>query len=326
MRYKEILVPVVLLGLLLVTGTLGYHFIEGASYLISAYMTVITLATVGYKEAMPLSQVGMIFTMGLILVGVGLLGYTFTRMASFVIEGDLRRILRGRRMEKAISRMKNHIVVCGFGRVGKDVADFLKSNGESVVVIDREMRTDLDQHVYLVGDATEDAVLLDSGIARAKALVACLSSDADNVFLTLSAKTLSPEIRIVSRAISGDSVGKLRRAGADEVISIHELSARRMASVLIRPHFVNLVDIMSSTTELVLEVSEIKIEKNPGLTNMTISEMNLKRKTGALILAVRGSSGQVVFNPDSDYRMKPDDELIIMGEREQIQRVAQNYD
>ena len=316
------------LGFLLavfLVGTLGFHWIEGASLLDSAYMTVITLATVGFRETFPLSSTGMVFTMVLILVGVGAVGYTFTQVATFLIGGDLQRALKGRQMEKQIGRFRNHIVVCGFGRIGRQVADNLKSAGEHVVVIDRTLQDHMERYAYLVGDATEDAVLEAAGVAHARALAACLPSDADNLFLTLSARALRPGLKVVARAIAGENTAKLRRAGADEVISIHDISARRMASVLVRPHLVNLVDVMDSNQEMLLEMSEFQVSANPNLSGKTIAQVNLKRNTGALILAVRDVSGHLVFNPDSDYRIEEKDTLIIMGEPEQILKVARLF-
>ncbi len=288
-------------------------------------MTVITISTVGFREVIPLSKTGKWFTMGLILFGVGFIGYSFTRITSFFIEGELQQIIRGRKMEKSIAKIKNHIIVCGYGQIGRDVAAILMQNGKDVVVIEKELNPHGDGMLFLSGDATEDQVLLDAGVKKAMAIVACLSSDADNVFLTLSAKTLNPEIRVVSRAIAGDSVGKLRRAGADEVVCMHEISARRMATVLVQPNLVNLVDIMAPARNLFLEVGEIKVDRNEEILGTTISQINLKRRTGALILAVRGADGKVLFNPDSDYEMQAGDTLIIMGERAQIERVSAIY-
>jgi len=325
MRIRHLLSLFALLLLIVAGGTLGYHLIEHTSLLDSAYMTVITISTVGFREVVPLSGPGRVFTMVLILIGVGLIGYSFTRITSFFIEGELQRIIRGRKMEKVISKMKNHIIVCGYGRMGHDVAAILAQNGKDVVVVEMELKTDSDDIALLRGDATEDQVLLDAGIERAEAIVACLSSDADNVFLTLSAKTLNPAIRVVSRAISGGSVGKLRRAGANEVICMHEISARRMATVLIQPNLVNLVDIMAPARNIFLEVGEIQVDVNEEIRGESISKINLKRRTGALILAVRQVNGKVLFNPDSDYKMQSGDTLIIMGEREQIERVSGIY-
>ncbi len=325
MRIRHLISLLALLFVLLVIGTLGYHLIEHASFLDSAYMTVITISTVGFREVVPLSVAGRVFTMVLIVVGVGLIGYSFTRITSFFIEGELQRIIKGRKMEKAISRMKHHIIVCGYGRMGRDVAAILMQNGKQTVVVDRELTVQPEDIVLFTGDATEDQVLLDAGIERADAVVACLSNDADNVFLALSAKTLNPAVRVVSRAIAGGSVGKLRRAGADDVICMHEISARRMATVLIQPNLVNLVDIMTPAQNLFLEVGEIAVDQNEEIIGVSISDINLKRKTGALILAVRHGTGKVLFNPDSDYRMQIGDTLIIMGERPQIERVSELY-
>lgn len=313
-----------LTGVFLV-GTLGYHWIEKATLLDSAYMTVITLATVGFREAFPLSRAGMIFTMVLIMVGVGAMGFTFTQLATFLISGDLRRAMKGRQMEKQIGRFKNHVVVCGFGRIGRAVAENLHRAGKQVVVIDRGMQDHMDSYPHIVGDATEDEVLELARIKDACALAACLPSDADNLFITLSARALSPKLKVVARAISGDNTAKLRRAGADEVISIHDISAKRMASVLVRPHLVNLVDVMDSNQEMLLEMSEFPIGDNENLSGKSIANVNLKRNTGALILAVRHGDGRVLFNPDSDYLIRGDDTLIIMGEPEQISRVDQLF-
>jgi len=325
MRIRHVYTLFALLLLILVSGTLGYHLIEHTSLLDSLYMTVITISTVGFHEVVPLSRTGRLFTIMVILVGVGLIGFSFTRITSFFIEGELRQIIRGRKMEKVISKMKKHIIVCGYGRIGHDVAAILVENGKNVVIVEKELKAIPEDVAFLTGDATEDQVLLDAGVEQATAVVACLSSDAENVFLTLSAKTLNPNVRVVSRSIAGDSVGKLRRAGADEVICMHEISARRMATVIVQPNLVNLVDIMAPARNLFLEVGEIKVDINEEIVGASISQINLKRRTGALILAVRQMNGKVLFNPDSDYRMQSGDTLIIMGEREQIEKVSGIY-
>jgi len=325
MRIRHIFGLFVMLLVVLACGTLGYHLIEHTSLLDSLYMTVITISTVGFREVVPLSSSGRLFTIVVILVGVGLIGYSFTRITSFLIEGDLQRIIRGRKMEKVISKMKNHIIVCGYGRIGHDVASILVENRENVFVVEKETKPIPEEIAFLTGDATEDTVLLNAGIEKASAVVACLPTDAENVFLTLSAKTLNPNVRVVSRSIAGDSVGKLRRAGADEVISMYEISARRMATVIVQPNLVNLVDIMAPARNLFLEVGEIKVDINEEIVGASISQINLKRRTGALILAVRQQNGKVFFNPDSDYEMQSGDTLIIMGEREQIEKVSGIY-
>ncbi len=321
MSRRGVLGSLIFLFSVLLVGTFGYMLIEGASLLDSTYMTVITLATVGFQEVMPLSQAGKVFTMALILVGVGAVGYTFTQVATFLIGGDLQKALKGRQMEKTIHRFRNHIVVCGFGRIGRMVAESLSESGEQVVVVDKELRDRMDSYTCLVGDATEDAVLEAAGIQHARALAACLPNDADNLFVTLSAKSIRSDIKVAARAIASENVAKLRRAGADEVISVHDISARRIAAVLVRPHLVNLVDIISGNREMVLELSEIQVADNPRLSGKTISEVNLKRNTGALILAVRRKDGTTLFNPDSDYRFSGDDTMVVMGEPEQIARV-----
>lgn len=325
MSKRGVLGSLIFLFSVLLVGTFGYMVIERATPLDSAYMTVITLATVGFQEVMPLSQSGKIFTMALILVGVGAVGYTFTQVATFLIGGDLQNALKGRQMEKTIQRYRDHIVVCGFGRIGRMVAENLAETGEQVVVVDKEHLDRIESYAYLVGDATEDAVLEAAGIRHARGLAACLPSDADNLFVTLSAKSIRSDIKVAARAIASENAAKLRRAGADEVISVHDISARRIASVLVRPHLVNLVDIIAGNREMVLELSEIQVADNPKLSGKSISEVNLKRNTGALILAVRRGDGTTMFNPDSDYRFSGDDTMVVMGEAEQIRKVDQLF-
>ncbi len=305
--------------ILLSIGVAWFYFVENVSLVDSVYMVVITLSTVGFGEVTPLSEAGKIFIAVYIILGVGLLGYTFTSIASFIIEGGLKKVLQGKKMEKEILKMGNHIIVCGFGRIGKSIAETLVEHNQKVVVVNDKYDESIDEFNHIIGDATEDHVLENAGIFNAKAIVCSLSADADNVFLTLTARTLNSNIRIISRAISSESIKKLKRAGADEVVSMHEITAKRMANAVVKPKLINMVNLISNSKEVVFELNDIKVENNLSLAGKTIAELDFRKKTGSLIIAIKQLSGNVIFSPGSDYKILKTDTLVTMGESKDIE-------
>jgi len=311
--------------LLVGIGIAWFYFVEGTGLIDSFYMVVITLSTVGFGEVVPLSQAGKIFIAVYILLGVGLLGFTFSSITSFIVEGGIKQVFQGKKMEKKILKMGNHIIVCGFGRIGKAIVGSLLKQHQKVVVINDKYSDSLDLYNHIIGDATEDSVLENAGIKNAKAIVCSLSEDSDNVFLTLTARTLNSDIRIISRAISSGSIKKLKRAGADEVISMHDITAKRMATAVINPKLINMVNLMTEENEVVFELNDIKVTNNKMLAGKTIAELDFKRKTGSLIIAVKQNSGKVIFSPDSDYTIKESDILVTMGEFNDIETLNKLY-
>ena len=299
--------------------------LEKASLLDSFYMTVITLTTVGFREVIDLDAKGKIFTIFLILMGVGLIGYTISSFSAFFVEGGLIEYMKGRKMEKEIKKLSNHTIICGFGENGSKIAELLVKSRRKVVIVDSNQVVDMDKYFHIIGDATDDGVLKAAGVEKASFLVAALPSDADNLFLSITAKALNKNIKVIAKAKEENSVNKMKLVGIDEVVYLFDISARRIANLIISPHFVNMVDIFSEG-EMYLEIAEIDISKNSHIIGKSISEINLKRRTGLLIVAIKKPDGKVVFNPDSDYVFEGEDVLLVMGTREQIGKSDEIFD
>jgi len=310
--------------LVVAIGIIGYMVIEGWSFLDALYMTVITISTVGYKEVADLSAAGRVFSILLIIGGVGIMFYILTTMVQYVIEGNLANIIWRRRMKEKISKLKDHIILCGYGRVGTEVARVFQAEGTPFVIIDPDQeaigRAAFEGYLYLQGNATSDELLKEAGIDRSRALVAAVGSDADNVFITLSARGLRPDLFITARASAQESESKLKRAGADRTIFPHALGGRRLAMLALRPLVVDFVDtaLHSRGRELVLE----NIEVGPGspVAGQTAVEGQRCCK-GANILAVRKKGGNLLTSVSDDTLLELGDELVVIGTREQLRTI-----
>ncbi len=313
-------IPFLVLFVILSVGTAGYILLEKASFLDSLYMTVITLTTVGFREVVNLDSKGKVFTIFLILMGMGLIGYTISSVSAFFVEGGLKEFMKGRRMEKEIKKLKSHIIVCGFGESGSKIAEILKKSGKDVVVVDSTYFPAMENHYHIIGDATDDETLKAAGLKKASFLVAALPSDSDNIFLSITAKALNKGIKVIAKAKDNRSIKKMKLVGVDEIVYLFDITARRIANLIISPHFVNMVDVFSEGN-VYLEIAEIDISKYPDYIGKTIAQLNLKRKTGLLIVAIKKGNGSLKFNPDSDYVFEEKDVLLVMGTREQIERV-----
>lgn len=319
-RRRLIYIATVLLAVI-AAGTIGYMVIEDWSFMDALFMAVTTISTVGYREVQPLSETGRVFTVFLIVGGVGILFYSVGSFAQYFMEGQLANILGGRRMKQDISRLKDHIIVCGYGQVGKEVAITLSEEKTPFVVIDNMeeavKRATEDGHLSLRGNATADEVLGEAGIQQARGLVAAVGSDADNIFITLSAKGLRPDVQVVARAYAEESESKLRRAGADRVILPLRLGGRRMAMIALHPLVMDFVEttIHSRDRDLVLE--EIRVAPDSPIAGMRIKE-GQEHSGGASVLAVKKKGGPLLANPPSETLLEPGDEVVIMGTRQQL--------
>lgn len=310
-----------------IIGTIGYHIIEDWPIFDALYMTVITMTTVGFGETHDLTQTGRIFTIALILSSVGVVGYSISTIGTFILEGKLNEVIRGRRMDQYIAKLDNHIILCGAGRIGKYIAiEFYKTHTSFVVVEQNEKVLEHllslgDDMLYIQGDATEDETLLEAGIERARGLVAALGDDRDNVFIVLSARSLNPHLRIIARANEETSIEKLRKAGANEIISPNAIGGLRMASVMIRPSVVAFLDEMMRLTDQTLRFEEVLVEEGHSLANKTLEQAHIGRRTGLLAVAIRRANGHLQFNPGGKTKLCHGDVLIILGTREQIQQL-----
>jgi len=322
MIYRGRLLTIVYaLAIVVSAGVIGYMTIEGWSFLDALYMTVITLSTVGYQEVRALSEAGRVFSVVLIVFGVGAMLYTLTTLVQYFLEGSIASIWGRRRMKDRISKLRDHVVLCGYGLVGREVAQVFKSEGVSFVVVERdpqalEAAADND-YLCVEGNATTDEVLEEAGVRRARALVTALGSDADNVYVTLSAREMRPDLFIAARASVAESEPKLRRAGADRTMSPYRIGGRRLAMLTLRPVVVDFVDttLPSRGGELVLE--NVKISPGSPVCGKTI-EQGQQFSGKATILAVKKQDGRLLANPAADTMLEVDDELVVTGRREQL--------
>lgn len=324
---RRLVAALVLILTLVGGGTLGYMLLEGWSVLDALYMTVITMATVGYGETRPLSDAGRGFTIALIITSLMLAGYAVSTLAAFIAEGEFARLLRERNMDQRISKLDNHIILCGAGRTGKHIAQEFFRTQTPFVLVEHDITVVQDALEligpcpYLVADATLDETLQTVGIERARGLVAALGEDKDNVFLVLSARAMNPKLRIVSRVIDESNTGKLKKAGADEIVSPNAIGGLRMASVMLRPTVVSFLDEMLRVPDQTLRVEEVHAKNLPRAVGRTLGDLHIGRNTGMLVMAIKPGTGGYRFNPGADTVLRAGDVLIVVGTPDQIAKL-----
>lgn len=303
-------------------GFVGYWLL-GFEPLNAAYQTVTTITTVGFREVEEFGAAEKWFTMFLIVAGVGTVLYTFTLAMQVVVEGQLSEVVGRRRMDKQISQMRGHTVVCGWGRVGRAVAADLVAAGQDVVVVDYDAdRVTGIGMPTVVGDATLDTTLKRAGIEAAGSLVAALEGDAENLFVTLSGRAINPDLFIVARARQDESIPKLEHAGADRVVNPQELGAARMASFVVRPHVAEFIDVVMHERSLEFRMQELDVPPGSPLAGQTLRDANLRQATGVLVLALRDTDGSFTTNPDPDTVIHPHHVIIAVGTDDDLERLA----
>lgn len=318
---------IALLGVFAI-GTLWYALIEGWSWSDAAYMTMITLATVGYGEVHPIGDRGRLFTISLILMGLVSIGYIVNRFTEALIEGYFQQRIRRREQNRLLDSLSGHYILCGFGRTGRQIALEFELEGIDFVVIDSsaesiESASSL-QCIPVQGDATLDETLLKVGIERAECLVAALPSDAENLYTVLSAKTLNPSIRAIARASSEEAIQKLQRGGADAVVSPYITGGRRMATAALRPQVMHFVDGMITGKNRSLYLEEFPLDPQVcPFIGQSLREAHLRLQAGALVLAIRRTDGTLIGGPTGDTLLLAGDLLICMGTAEQLRRLHQ---
>ncbi|HSB51943.1 MAG TPA: NAD-binding protein [Dissulfurispiraceae bacterium] len=317
---KRLILSLVLVLFIVLFGTAGYVGIEGWGVLDSLYMTIITLTTVGYREVHPLSDRGLVFTMILLVSGVGTFFYVVTAGARTVVEGELQAVFGRKRLEKKIRELRNHYVICGYGRMGRIISHELREKDVKFVVIekDREMFQAREDVLAIVGDATRDDSLRDAGIERARGLISVLPTDAENLFVVLSARVLNPDLFIVARAVEEGSEQKLLRAGADKVVSPYHIGGIRMAYTVLRPAVVEFIEFATRTGNIELRMEEIPITEGSRLVGMSLDECGFGRDLGVIVVAIKRTTGEMRFNPTSRSIIKPGDTLIAIGEASKL--------
>jgi len=321
-----LLVPVLLLSV----GTLGYMSIEGWSAADALYMTVITVTTVGYLEVHPLDPAGRAFTMGLALGGVFTLFYAATATISAIVTGRARGDIWRQRMERTLAELSDHVIVCGMGRMGRFICREFSNLEMPFVVIDRDGGLfegfDLPHGIPLVGDATSDEVLRKAGVDRARVLVTVAASDADNLFITMSARLLNDKLNIVARAEEEGAEKKLMRAGASRVVSPYMIGGERMTQAVLRPAVIDFLELATRADYMELQIEEVVVQAGGALAGMLIRDPRIRSELGIIVVAVKRADGTMAFNPEPDLALAEGDTLIALGHRkqlEELERLAQ---
>jgi voltage-gated potassium channel len=327
-RLDNVVRGVILLVAVVVVGTVGFMLLEGFAFLDALYMTIITISTVGYGEVRQLHAEGHVFVIVLIIAGIMVVGYTLTSLGRAVVEGSLQRQVGRRRMMREIAGMQRHIIVCGYGRVGRTVCEELLTERVPFVVIER----DPDQAEVLaakqikvvVGDATEDEILQEAGIYQARGLVAVAARDVDNLYITLSAREMcaqeNPGLLIVARASDAREQRKLRSVGADRVISPYNIGGVRIAQALMRPATYEVIDLLSSSVGMELSLEDVTVRADSRLVGRALKETDLRQSFNLMIIGVKKPGGELAFNPGPEHVLEAGDEIIILGSRGQIDR------
>lgn len=308
------------IALVLLFGTVGYSYIEGWGWLDSFYMTVITVSTVGITEVHPLSNAGRLFTSLLIFVGVGVMAYCLTRVAEFLFQRSLTNVLGRRSMMKKIAQMKQHAIICGYGRTGSRVVVELQAAKKQFVVIEEneeEIKRLEEQGIpYIAGDATDEETLEEANICEADALVAALDSDAENLFLTLTASGMCNDLRVIARVHDPDNSRKFRKAGANRVVSPISTGANQIAQLLTQPSVVDLVELVTKDRSIALQVFEYLIEETSDILGKTLSEARVRQTLGSLVIAIKHSDGSTAFDPGPETRLRLGDTLVAIRQPE----------
>lgn len=321
--FKRLATPALLLLAIVTIGIVGYTTIEGWTFLEAAYMLVITLFTVGFNEVHELSTAGRILTMGIIVSGVGTAIYAVGQFGEMIVEGQIFGYRRRKRMEKKIKEMKNHYIICGFGRVGHQIAHEFDMTDVPYVVIDIKPETadELEPKgtPYIIGDTTTNGKLEEAGVKKAKGLIACADSDMENVFVTLSGRAANAGLYIVARASGKDAEHKLKLAGANRVISPYFISGRRMAALALRPIASDFLDTVMHGEHLDLSLREVLIPDKSAIMGKNLEEAKIREKSGATVLAIRRADGAFNLQPLAVSKIEKGDILVVIGTVEQLE-------
>lgn len=313
------------MALTIAFGTIGYMVIEGYPAFDAFYMTLITVTTVGYQEIHPLSHAGRIFNVFVIVFGVSVVFFGVGAATQTIIEFELQDHFGKRRRKRVIDKLKDHYIVCGFGRVGRHASFELLRTGVPFVVMDRnEARTEIARQAgmnVLVADSTRDESLRQAGITRARGLVSALATDADNLFVILSAKTLNPKLTVVTRASEEEAEEKLRRAGADTVFAPFSMAGHRLAQALVRPHVSTFLDFATNAMGLDVAIEQVEVASGSAVVSKSLRDLHLSRDYGVIVLAIRKPGGEMIFNPPAECAIATGDYLIAMGALENLQRL-----
>lgn len=307
----------------IVFGTIGYMWIEHWSVIDGLYMTVITISSIGYGEVHKLSDTGRVFTMVLIFVGFGVVGYVLVAASRLIIEGEVQKILTRRRFMKAIEKIKDHFVICGFGRMGAFVCQQFHARGIPFVVVENDQETQLrimEAGYFLSpGDATQESVLQGANIKTARGLVSVLNSDAANVYVVLTARELNSNLEIIARAGEESAQKKLMRAGANRVISPYQVGGMRMVMAILKPEVMNFLEVAMDYRDLNIEIEEIKVLEGSEYIGKGLIDTDIRKDLNLIVIAVKKPNGKMVFNPGPRTEIEEGDTLIAMGEKKSLE-------
>ncbi len=319
---KKLIIGVSISTAILMFGISGYMIIEGWRFIDAFYMTVITLTTVGFGEIHELGYAGKVFTVVLIFIGVGVILYIISVVTQFVVEGRIREVFGRHKLEKKIQRLKDHYIVCGYGRVGQTICDILSSDLLKLVVIDKDPNNIERLHkkgfLYVIGEATDENTLIEAGIERAKVLIASLGTDMDNVYVTLSARGINPNLFIMARSGDTGSGKKLLRAGANKVVSPYRIGARRMAQMILRPTVTDFLDLAVMERNINIQMEEIPVNSSSDLIGIPLQDSGIRRDLNLIIIAIKKDSGDMLFNPSSTATIEGGDTVIAVGEGDNL--------
>jgi voltage-gated potassium channel len=325
MDYSKLKISLALFALIISFGTFGYHIVEGMSYFEAFYMTLITVSTVGFSEIKPLTQIGRLITVVVIITGISVGTYTLSQLVKMVIEGELSIFLGRRKLEKNIAELKNHWIICGFGRIGRIISSELAAENIPFLVIeqDPEKNEALESfgYLYFNMDAASDEALVKAGIHNARGLVTAVRSDANNVFITLTAKGLRSDIFILARASDQNNETKLLRAGATRVVCPYMIGGKRMAQVLKRPTVVEFIDITSMDGKLGLVMEEAIIGTGSPIAGKTLVESNIRRDFGIIIVAIKKPDNRMIFNPAPSEVLEAEDVIVAIGKKDDLTKM-----
>jgi len=312
-----------LLTLVVLAGAVGYHLLAKLNYLDSFYMAITTLFTVGFRELGEVNNATKLFTIIYLITGLGVATYAISNLTALIVEGDLQGYLRERRMEKRLTTLQDHVIVCGFGKMGFQAAWELKQAGVPFLIIEREpgkgsKNPRFEGEIFLYGDAMDELILERAGITRARGLITTLTTDADNVLVTLTAKQLAPEVPIVARSAQLGTENKLRAAGADHIVSPYEIGGRRMAALLLDPELMNYVDVVLDHKAMEMAIEHILVNPSSQLVGMSMREARLRDTTGALVVGIHRADHGLLFNPRGTETFLAGDVLLAMGSHETL--------
>ena len=315
----------ILIGVLVV-GTIGYMIIEGLRFFDALYMTVITISTVGYREVGTISGPGRAFTIVIIFLGIGTVGYTFGVLAQAMLDFQLRSFFGRRKLGLKIKSINSHYILCGYGRIGRIISQELKRDQIPLLVLDNnlDLKETLEHHdlPYIIGDATSEDILLEAGIERAKGLIAVVESDANNLFITMTARGLNPDLFILSRADEEQTHKKLLRAGANRVVEPYLVGGQKMAHTIIKPAVAEFLELMIHDRDVELEIEELVVGESSRLKGVTLVDSEIRKETNVIIVAIRKDEGEMTFNPSSQTRIEAGDTLIALGYDSDLKKLA----